>query len=155
MSEKQPQAQKPDPAFVATLRQSMRDCACWQARSMARRITQFYDAGLAAYGLTMAQFGLLALVAGAHDDTLGALAERAGLDQSTLTRNLQALEREGLVGISTREGDQRRRFAWVSDKGLTQLHAAHGAWAKAQDELAALIPLASLKDAAKAAATLP
>jgi hypothetical protein len=46
-------------------------------------------------GLSIAQFGLLAQVAAAADDTLGALAERTGLDQSTLSRNLRGLDAAG------------------------------------------------------------
>jgi DNA-binding MarR family transcriptional regulator len=41
----------------------------------------------------------MAHVAAAPDNTLGALAARTGLDQSTLSRNLHGLERAGLVEI--------------------------------------------------------
>ena len=51
-------------------------------------------------GLSITQFGLMAQIAAAPDDTLGALAERTGLDQSTLSRNLRALETAGLVEIA-------------------------------------------------------
>ena len=39
-------------------------------------------------GISFAQFGLMAEIASADDDTVGALAERMGLDQSTLSRTL-------------------------------------------------------------------
>ncbi len=48
-------------------------------------------------GLTLAQFGLLASIAAASNDTIGDLARRTGLDQSTLSRNLRLLEDAGLV----------------------------------------------------------
>ena len=41
----------------------------------------------------------MAQIAGAEDDTLGALADRVGLEASTLTRNLQGLARDDLVEI--------------------------------------------------------
>jgi DNA-binding MarR family transcriptional regulator len=79
-------------------------------------------------GLSIAQFGLLAQVAAAADDTLGALAERTGLDQSTLSRNLRGLEAAGLVEIAIAEGEQRRRAVWLTETGARRLEAALPVW---------------------------
>ena len=70
------------------------------------------------------------------DDTLGALAERTGLDQSTLSRNLRALETSGLVEIAIIEGDQRRRAVWLTEEGARRLQAAIPVWRKAHAALA-------------------
>src|SRR4051794_27074621 len=67
-------------------------CAGWNSRLAARRISLFFDRELAELGLTVAQLGLMALIAVMRDDTLGSLANRAGLEQSTLSRNLRTLE---------------------------------------------------------------
>src|SRR6516165_8983612 len=74
--------------------QAIEACAGWNSRLASRRITQFLEKRMAASGLTIAQFGLMAQIAAASEDTLGGLAERLGLDQSSLSRNLHALERE-------------------------------------------------------------
>src|SRR5215470_12339836 len=87
-------------------------CAGWNTRLASRRITQFLESRMAGSGLTLAQFGLMAQIAGAFDDTLGALAERSGLDQSSLSRNLHALERDGMVEIAIVERDLRTRAVW-------------------------------------------
>ncbi len=87
-------------------------------------------------GLSIAQFGLMALIAAAPDDTLGALADRAGLDQSTLSRNLQALELAGLVEIAIAEDDQRRRAVWLTEQGARRLQAVISVWRSAHAELA-------------------
>ena len=92
-------------------------CAGANSRLAARRITQFFDRELAGTGLSLAQLGLMAQVAAASDDTLGALAARMGLEQSSLSRNLQTLESAGLVEIANVEGDLRRRAAWLTDEG--------------------------------------
>jgi MarR family len=55
------------------------------------------------------------------DDTIGALAERVGLDQSTLSRNLRGLEQDGLVEIAIVENELRRRAVWLTEK-------ARGGW---------------------------
>lgn len=111
-------------------------CAGWNSRLAARRITQFLDRELAPCGLTTAQIGLLAQIAGAADDTLGALARRTGLDQSTLSRNLRTLEGEGLIKITAVESDLRRRAVWLTEAGARRLEAAIPVWQQAHAKLA-------------------
>ena len=90
-------------------------------------------------GLTIAQFGLMAQIAAASDDTLGALAERLGLDQSSLSRNLHALERDGLVEIAVVEGDLRKRAVWLTEKGARRLERAVPVWRSGHTALAELL----------------
>jgi DNA-binding MarR family transcriptional regulator len=111
-------------------------CAGWNSRLAARRITQFLDGELGGLGLTAAQLGLMAQIAAADDDRLGALAQRTGLDQSTLSRTLRTLEAAGLVEIATVESDLRRRAVWLTETGARRLEAAIPAWRKAQARLA-------------------
>ena len=106
------------------------------SRLAARRITQFLDQELAATGISSAQLALMAQIAAAEDDTLGALAERSGLEQSTLSRNLRTLENAGLIEIAAVEGDLRRRAAWLTETGARRLEAAIPVWRKAQAKLA-------------------
>ena len=111
-------------------------CAGANSRLAARRITQFFDRELAGIGLTLAQLGLMAQIAAASDDTLGALATRTGLDQSTLSRNLWGLEAAGLVEIAIAENDQRRRAVWLTEHGARRLQAAIPVWRDAHAALA-------------------
>jgi DNA-binding MarR family transcriptional regulator len=104
-------------------------------RLAARRISQFLDRELTATGLSSAQLALMAQIAAAEDDTLGALAERSGVEQSTLSRNLRTLESAGLVEIATVERDLRRRAAWLTETGARRLEAAIPVWRKAQAKL--------------------
>ena len=110
-------------------------CAGLQARLAARRITQFLDRELGDVGVTPAQLGLLAQIAAATDDTLGALAERSGLDPSTLSRNLRTLEADGLVEIATVESDLRRRMVWLTEAGARRLERAIPVWRAAHAKL--------------------
>jgi len=105
-------------------------------RVAARRVTQFMDHALADSGLTVAQLGLMARIAAASDDTLGALAQRTGLDQSTLSRNLRTLEARGLIEIATVETDLRRRVVWLTETGARRLEAAIPPWRAANTALA-------------------
>lgn len=114
-------------------------CPGAQARLAARRITQFLDRELAPTEVSSAQLALLAQIAAAEDDTLGALAERSGLEQSTLSRNLRTLEGAGLVEIAAVENDLRRRAVWLTETGARRLEAALPVWRKAQARLGRLI----------------
>jgi len=114
----------------------VRKCAGWNSRLAARRISQFLDRAVAESGLTSAQLGLLAQIASASDDTLGELARRSGLEQSTLSRNLRTLEGGGLIEIATAETDLRRRAAWLTEMGARRLEIAIPIWRKAHAKLA-------------------
>ncbi len=114
-------------------------CAGWNSRLAARRITQFLDREMTEAGLTMAQIGLMAQIAVIADDTLGALAQRTGLDQSTLSRNLRILENDGLIEITIVETDQRRRAVWLTETGARRLAAAIPVWRRAHVRLGKLL----------------
>jgi DNA-binding MarR family transcriptional regulator len=108
----------------------------WHARLAARQITNRLDAGLAASGLTSTQFDLMCLIAAATDDTLGGLAERAGLNQSTMSRNVDSLAREGLVEVAMVVEDRRRRAVWLTESGARKLAAAMPLWRATHNALA-------------------
>ena len=130
-------------------------CAAWNSRRAARRISLFLDRALAETGMTAAQLGLMAEIAAAEDDTLGALARRTGLEQSTLSRNLRTLEGEGLVEIAAVEHDQRRRAVWLTEAGARRLEAAVPVWRKAQAKLARGVTPGLARRLAVAAMALP
>jgi len=114
-------------------------CAGWNARLAARRISQFLDRALEETGLSAAQLGLMAQIAAAADDTIGALARSTGLEQSTLSRNLRTLEGQGLIEIAVVESDLRRRAVWLTETGARRLEAAIPLWRKAHAKLARLM----------------
>ena len=132
-------------SLVADARAVIDTCAGVNVRLAARRISWFLEERMRQTGLNIAQFGLMTHVAAAPDDTIGALAERCGLDQSTLSRNLRLLEREGLVEIVTAEKDLRRRAVWLTEQGASALEAAMPVWRAAHAALAALIRPAQVR----------
>jgi DNA-binding MarR family transcriptional regulator len=64
------------------------------------------------------------------------LAAEAALDRSTMGRNLNPLERRGLVRI---EVGNRQRVAYLTAAGEAAIEAALPYWRKAQDRIAALV----------------
>jgi DNA-binding MarR family transcriptional regulator len=127
--------QPPGKTLVNDARAAVAACAGWASRLAARRITNFLEERMQGSGLGIAQFGLMAQIAAAPDDTLGALAERTGLDQSTLSRNLRGLETAGLVEIAIADEDQRRRAVWLTEAGARRLQAAIPVWRDAHAAL--------------------
>ena len=89
--------------------------------------------------------GHRALMRRARDDSIGALAQRSGLDQSTLSRTLRGLERAGLVEITINEEDQRRRAVWLTERGARRLERAIPVWRSAHDALAERIGARGLR----------
>jgi DNA-binding MarR family transcriptional regulator len=136
--------------LVSDARAAIEACAVSNARLAARRLTQFLTDHMKSSDLSVAQFGLMAQIAAASEDSLGALAERTGLDPSTLSRNLQVLEREGLVEMAPDEIDSRRRAVWLTESGARRLEAALDQWRHAHDMLAALIDVGAVRRIAKA-----
>lgn len=140
--------------LTARARVVAENCLARTSRSLARKITQAFDVHLEPYGVSLPQFALLAHVAGAKDDTLGSLAGELGLDPSTLTRNLQGLEKLGFVEIASVEKDQRKRAVWLTEAGARKLAAAIPAWEDAQAKLSATLGAAFRSDLRKADKTL-
>ena len=136
MNSKNPQAAKSLRSDAAAM---VAECPGWNLRLAARLVTQFLDRELKACGLGVAQLGLMAEIAATHDNSLAALAERAGLEPSTLSRNLRTLEAAGLVEIAFVEGDLRRRMVWLTETGARRLEAALPLWraasAKASEKI--------------------
>jgi len=146
---------QPPKTLRADARALIDTCAGWHSRLAARRITQFLDRALAGTALSVAQLGLMAEIASSADDTLGALARRSGLEQSTLSRNLRTLEAAGLVEIAMVESDLRRRAVWLTEAGARRLEAALPPWRAAQEKLAESLSPELARQLAKAAAALP
>jgi DNA-binding MarR family transcriptional regulator len=113
---------------------SVRRCACFNLRKAARAVTQLYDDALRSTGLRTTQFSLLTVVLGFGKVTITQLAEEAVMDRTTLSRNLELLERERLVVI--RPGaDARVREVELTRAGHDKLNAAFPLWEQAQAEL--------------------
>jgi DNA-binding MarR family transcriptional regulator len=115
---------------------STEDCNCLALRQAARRVTQIYDRSLAPTGLRTTQFSILALLWRNGPTTINALAAALVMDRTTLGRNVQPLERDGLLEI--RAGDDRRsRELHLTPSGRERLGAAAPRWKAAQAQFEA------------------
>lgn len=129
-------AQSLRPPLSAEARNALEACSGWNSRVAARRIAKFLERRMEGCGLSLAQFALMGQIASAAEDTIGALSESMDLDQSTLSRNLRALETAGLVEIAVVETDLRRRAVWLTQEGARRFEAALPYWRAAHAALA-------------------
>lgn len=119
-------------------RPAFADCSCFNLRRAARRVTQVYDHALAPSGLKATQFTLLVVLEGADAGegiAMTRLAEKLGMDRTTLTRNLGVVERDGLVTVRIGD-DPRSRLVALTKAGRAAFNRAAPLWARAQAELA-------------------
>jgi DNA-binding MarR family transcriptional regulator len=110
-------------------------CTCMRLRKASRRVTQIYDRGLEAAGLTVTQYGVLGQLRRYDGIGIGALAEILIMDPTTLTRNLRPLERQGLVTMRPDRRDRRSRCLHLTAKGSAAFENAIPAWRHAQRRL--------------------
>jgi DNA-binding MarR family transcriptional regulator len=101
-------------------------------------VTQHFEASFRGTGLRATQFTLLATLIQTGPLPMSALAGRLGLERTTLTRNLQLLEKKGLVAVAGDE-DQRVRRVAVTRKGEAAASAALPAWKRAQASAGAVL----------------
>jgi len=106
-------------------------CACFSLRKATRAVTQLYDDALRPSGLRCTQFSLLTLLRASGTVAMTRLAEDAVMDRTTLSRNLEVLERDGLVRIRPGE-DARVREIELTRAGVAKLEEAFPLWREAQ-----------------------
>ena len=108
------------------------DCNCFVVRSAARHLTQLYDQFLAPVGLHVTQFSILAKLKRLDPMTINALAKEMVMDRTTLGRNVQPLERDGLIKIEASATDGRAKELRLTKAGEKRLEAGREAWVQAQ-----------------------
>ena len=111
-------------------------CTCFRLRRAARQVSQIYDRELAAVDLSLNEYSILRR-AEPQPRTLGELAATAGMDRSTLTRNLKPLIEAGWLK-EMRGEDARHRVIAITASGRKRIAKAMPHWQSAQQRLQAL-----------------
>jgi len=109
-------------------------CLYLSLRKANRVMSQIYDHYLAGCGLKGGQFSILRATTLMGESTNKSLQEVLSLDQTTLSRNLKPLIRDGYM--LTREGDDKRvKILTLSQSGKEIYSLAERKWALAQIEI--------------------
>jgi DNA-binding MarR family transcriptional regulator len=110
-------------------------CACEALRRTSRSVTARYRHALAATGVRPAQLPILLAARLFGRVPVSALAQRIGLDRTTLTRNLAVLEAQRLVAVED-DDDRRVRLIVLTDAGRAALQPVYDAWREEQARVA-------------------
>ncbi len=109
-------------------------CTNFKLRQLLRSVSRLYDAEIAQAGLKGSQFSLLSHVLTLGPIAPSALAERMGMDASTLTRNLRPLIDKGWV-LQGPGADARGRSVSITAAGQAKHAEARQHWKRAQQTL--------------------
>ncbi len=109
-------------------------CVCSTLRMVSRAVTQLYDVILRPSGLRVTQFSILASIAHSGEVNLRQLETALAIDQTTLTRSVNLLERDRMVE-RVPHPDGRIKAMRLTRKGRRVLDVARPLWAHAQDKV--------------------
>jgi DNA-binding MarR family transcriptional regulator len=115
-------------------RESLSPCVCNTLRMVSRAVTQLYDDILRPSGLRVTQFSILATIARMGEANLRQLEDALAIDQTTLTRSLNLLERDRLIERAPHP-DRRVKAMRLTAKGRRAVKAARPLWAEAQEKV--------------------
>ena len=102
-------------------------CASFNFRRTSRMVTRMYDTAMQESGVRSTQFAILVGIAKLQPVAMGTLAKVLILDNSTLTRSLQLLRKEGMIEISKRAA-MRQRFLKLTHSGEKTLQRSLPLW---------------------------
>jgi DNA-binding MarR family transcriptional regulator len=109
-------------------------CTCGELRKAARAITLLYDNAFKSSGLLSTQFGVLQTIYNIDSTRISDLADKLGMDRTTLTRNLSVLERNGFIEISQGK-DHRTRIVTATQKGRNAVSKTILLWNEIQHKV--------------------
>src|SRR5437870_9765225 len=109
-------------------------CVCNTLRMVSRAVTQLYDDVMRPSGLRVTQFSILGTIARMGEANLRQLEDTLAVDQTTLTRSLNLLERGGVIERVPRP-DGRIKAMRLTSKGRRALEVARPLWAQAQGKV--------------------
>lgn len=117
-------------------------CLCFATQSAARRVARRFDRAFQPIGITNNQFSLMAALMAPRAWRIGDLADFLAMDRTSLTANLKALQRRGLVSVAPDTKDKRARLPALTEAGRAALVAAEPIWRAEHAALATEFPTA-------------
>ncbi len=110
-------------------------CTSLNLRKAARAASHFLEGYLLPVGLHASQFGILNQLSKNGTIPMTCLADILSIDRTTLTRNLQIMQRDGLVDVALCGKDKRVRQVCMTDKGKDVFAKALPLWEQAEAAL--------------------
>ncbi len=125
-------------------------CYCATLRQATRVISQRYEAAMRGTQLTITQYTLLTALSEMPRPRVNDLADALAMDQTTLSRTLKLMEKEGLIS-SVASVDKRESRWIIAALGRTRMRRALPRWQEAQRSVETALGAASTQSLASAA----
>lgn len=119
---------------AASVDDVVNECLALRSRMAARSVTRRFDEALRPLKLRVTQFTLLVAIEKSEQVSMSALADWLAMERTTLIRNIELLEKEGLVQLGP-EGYRRIRSVDLTAKGRQVLEEALPVWQSVQEQL--------------------
>ena len=110
------------------------DCIGFNLRKANRAVSQLYDEMLRPTGIRGTQYSLLVTLKVMDSVLVTYLAEKVVMDRTTLSRNLEVMEKQGLVSVTPGK-DRRTRRVMITETGSAVLLDAYPLWQQAQAKI--------------------
>lgn len=118
--------------------QASAECACGGLRRASRAISKLYEGALAPFDLTATQFTMLVALRLRGAVPLSRLAQRLGLDRTSLYRAVRPLERRGALAVGPGR-TPRERVAELAPAGRRLIEEALPIWEQTQQRFVAAL----------------
>jgi DNA-binding MarR family transcriptional regulator len=115
-----------------------KECIATRVRLLNRIVTKAYDDGLRPLGLRTAQQTILVAISLMKTPTPTQIERRLSLEKSTVSRNVERMQRRGWVEFVSGE-DGRSHHLKLTPKGEKLLRESTTAWARAQKKMTVLV----------------
>jgi len=103
-------------------------CLCLHVQRTARALARRFDEALRPLALTQGQFSLLMSLNRPQPPSVGEVSALLAMDRTTVTANIEPLERRGLVKVRVDTDDRRNRRLELTASGRALLAAAAPIW---------------------------
>jgi DNA-binding MarR family transcriptional regulator len=115
-----------------------KECIAMRVRRLNRVVTKIYDDSLRSLGLRTAQQTILVAISLMNTPTPTDLERRLSLEKSTVSRNVERLQRRGWVEFVPSD-DGRSHYLKLTAKGAKLLRESTVLWQLAQKRVASLL----------------
>ena len=109
----------------------MTPCVSYSLRKASRIVSKVYAQAMRGAPVRGPQFSLMMIIARKESPTISELAEHIGADRTTMTRNLDHLEKRGLIRVAQGK-DLRSKAVELEPKGKAALERSIPYWRNAQ-----------------------
>jgi len=106
-------------------------CVSYNLRKASRIVSKLYTREMRSAPVRGPQFSLMMMIARRQSPTISELARDTGADRTTMTRNLDQLEKKGLIRV-TQGKNMRTKAVELAPKGKVALERSISYWQKAQ-----------------------